>query len=81
MIAKEVKAFIIQAKIELGESDSFGSMSDETEEHSKNHSLDSQIIEEDFVKAVECLNNEIAMPEMDINKIQRITEGENQHIN
>lgn len=59
-----------------------GSMSDETEEHSKNHSLDSQIIEDDFVKAVECLNNEIALPEMDMNKLKG-TGGkeENKHIN
>lgn len=57
LIAKEVKAYLIQAKIDAGNASSDDDISD-SDSHSNANSLNSDRIEQDFQKAVEGLNNE-----------------------
>lgn len=59
LIAKEVKAYLIQAKIDAGNASSDDDISD-SDSHSNANSLNSERIEQDFQKAVEGLNNEVA---------------------
>ena len=58
LIAKEVKAYLIQAKIDAGNASSDDELSD-SDSHSNANSLNSERIEQDFQKAVEGLNNDI----------------------
>lgn len=57
LISKEVKAYLIQAKIDAGNASSDDDISD-SDSHSNANSLNSERIEQDFQKAVEGLNNE-----------------------
>lgn len=59
LIAKEVKAYLIQAKIDAGNASSDDDISD-SDSHSNANSLNSERIEQDFQKAVEGLNNEVS---------------------
>lgn len=56
LIAKEVKAYLIQAKIDAGNASSDDDMSD-SDSHSNANSLNSDRIEKDFQRAIEGLNN------------------------
>lgn len=66
LIAKEVKAYLIQAKIDAGNASSDEEESD-SDTHSNANSLNSERIEKDFQKAVDGLNNEVELPGMEPN--------------
>jgi len=66
LIAKEVKAYLIQAKIDAGNASSDEEESD-SDSHSNANSLNSERIEKDFQKAVDGLNNDVELPGMDAN--------------
>jgi hypothetical protein len=66
LIAKEVKAYLIQAKIDAGNASSDEEESD-SDSHSNANSLNSERIEKDFQKAVDGLNNEVELPGMEPN--------------
>lgn len=63
LIAKEVKAYLIQAKIDAGNASSDDEISD-SDSVSNANSLNSDRIEKDFVRAMETLNTGTTIPGM-----------------